>query len=840
MNPKNKSQSSKKNIDNQKDNKQKIGLNLFGHPKYSSEGSQYSLRKILGNPEVETVGQIISETMINKTKASNNQNDTWSSNSASSLPIGFQIHEYQINNILRQDRFGISYLATDLNLNYKVGIKEYLPMAIATRSHNLDIVPRAPNNFDIYQYGLEKFLIEARVLATFRINSIVRINRFFESQGTAYMVIGYEDSEQLQTWWPSHADMDEVEILSTFLPLLDGLSKVHEANYFHLNISPATIFIRSQDNSIVLHDFGTAQHLMEMNYPEVFIMGEDFKENYYGNRNVTSQINSSDYVETSTSEDSKINQTKDIYSIASTLFWMLTGTFLSSYSEDSRNINNRRKISEFNEQLSFKYSQEFLQAINWALEIDPEKRPQSITQWQNILFSGNVGALDLKKALLTQNFSEGNYLSSKKTQIGKITKLKKYLAWKWQRIFKVSNWALSAKISIIMIIVSLVPILATAYYNLRSSTLTIADSELRNLELISRGISGRIKQLISDTDKLVDFLRNETELINYLKFGDTSQIPIIQESIDLLAEVNPDITPVIVMDKKGNALFSDNPGVTGKNFSFREYFRTAIKGEEYISGIVVGATAGTAGVYFARPIGDQNNIYGVLVVRLRSQTFTQILKSINDENLIPLLIDGDGIILYYPDSQYLYNSLLPLSAKTLQEIRDDRRFRRDNITTVNAKGLATTMINTKKSGTVSYYSPFTKKQEIAGFAPVGINEWVVAVSKSRENFEAPLNQQFQQVLLSVIVVSILIIIMSLKFGRSIAEPIQELIKATRKLQEGNYEKAIVPIRTTDEVGRFARTFNIMIDILRQRERENKLKLNPLAKKHDNDPLGLNE
>ena len=84
------------------------------------------------------------------------------------LPVGQVISDYQIEGILGQGGFGITYLATDKNLGRKVAIKEYYPREFAVRDGTLTI--RAAGNDEdreTFKWGLERFLEEARILARF-------------------------------------------------------------------------------------------------------------------------------------------------------------------------------------------------------------------------------------------------------------------------------------------------------------------------------------------------------------------------------------------------------------------------------------------------------------------------------------------------------------------------------------------------------------------------------------------------------------------------------------------------------------------------------------------------
>jgi nitrogen fixation/metabolism regulation signal transduction histidine kinase len=50
-------------------------------------------------------------------------------------------------------------------------------------------------------------------------------------------------------------------------------------------------------------------------------------------------------------------------------------------------------------------------------------------------------------------------------------------------------------------------------------------------------------------------------------------------------------------------------------------------------------------------------------------------------------------------------------------------------------------------------------------------------------------------------------------------PIEQLTAAAHALKSGDYDRANIAVKSNDEVGQLARTFNVMIDVLRQRERE---------------------
>ncbi|MEK7840440.1 MAG: protein kinase, partial [Pseudomonadota bacterium] len=154
------------------------------------------------------------------------------------LPVGTQLAEYSIESVLGHGGFGITYLAQDTALGAQVAIKEYLPHQFALRDSKTGVVLPNPSREAVrdYHWGLKNFVKEARALAQFKHPHIVRVLRFLEANGTAYMVMEYEKGESLsQQLKHSGPRLDETQLLRVFIPILNGLHAVHEAGLLHLD-----------------------------------------------------------------------------------------------------------------------------------------------------------------------------------------------------------------------------------------------------------------------------------------------------------------------------------------------------------------------------------------------------------------------------------------------------------------------------------------------------------------------------------------------------------------------------------------------------------------------------
>ena len=177
------------------------------------------------------------------------------------LSAGSRIHWYEIESILGQGGFGITYLARDINLDTKVAIKEFLPSELAGRTHDGSVSPISDDRYSDFGWGLSRFVSEAKTLAKFDHPHIVKVQTVFELNNTAYMVMAYEEGRSLEEAYRFRQMSDEAELKRMLFALLDGVEVIHAAGFIHRDIKPANIYLRP-DNSPVLLDFGSARQAL--------------------------------------------------------------------------------------------------------------------------------------------------------------------------------------------------------------------------------------------------------------------------------------------------------------------------------------------------------------------------------------------------------------------------------------------------------------------------------------------------------------------------------------------------------------------------------------------------
>ena len=274
------------------------------------------------------------------------------------LPRGTRLDNYVIEHQIGGGGFSIVYMGYVVDSEIPVVVKEYMPRKLATRGEDrLTVMPKSDAEVEHFNHGKRLFFQEASILAQFDHPNIVNVINFFRAFGTVYMIMEYENGMNLQEYIKRHqASLSEKLIKTVFMPLLDGLKLIHSKGMLHLDIKPGNIFLRAGGNPLLL-DFG-AVHAMQ-----------DSRQKQAG-QVITLGFSP---IEQST-RGGYVGPWTDIYAIGATMRACIEGGAPPPAEERRQNDTMRPAVEVFKK----RYSHSLLQAIDWAMEIDPTLRPQSI------------------------------------------------------------------------------------------------------------------------------------------------------------------------------------------------------------------------------------------------------------------------------------------------------------------------------------------------------------------------------------------------------------------------------------------------------------------------------
>jgi len=182
--------------------------------------------------------------------------------SNNALPEQYRFSEFEFVRTLGDGGFGITYLGWDHSLDKAVAIKEYFPEDWARRVEGGQIEPLSERYVDDFNWGKTRFLEEAKTLAKFNHPNVVKAYRYFEANGSGYIVMDYLEGEPLDSILKREGTLKIKDVRFILERIADGLDSVHQMQFLHRDIKPANIIISAKDNEPVLIDFGAARQTM--------------------------------------------------------------------------------------------------------------------------------------------------------------------------------------------------------------------------------------------------------------------------------------------------------------------------------------------------------------------------------------------------------------------------------------------------------------------------------------------------------------------------------------------------------------------------------------------------
>ena len=286
--------------------------------------------------------------------------------SSNALPVGTRLGEFEIIGVIGQGGFGIVYLARDHSLGRDVALKEYMPAAFAGRDE-YHVTILSENYAETFMLGLQSFVKEAQLLAKFDHSSLVKVYRFWEANGTGYMAMPFYDAPTLKQMLKGdyRAWADEAWLKSFLGDVLDALQVLHSKQCYHRDIAPDNILMIDHSKPVLL-DFGAARRVIgDMTQALTVILKPGFAPiEQYGDMATFSQ-----------------GPWTDLYALAAVVYFVITGKVppaaMARFVSDS--------LVPLTSCATDRFSLPFLQALDTALNLRPEQRPQSVAEFRTML-----------------------------------------------------------------------------------------------------------------------------------------------------------------------------------------------------------------------------------------------------------------------------------------------------------------------------------------------------------------------------------------------------------------------------------------------------------------------
>jgi serine/threonine protein kinase len=288
------------------------------------------------------------------------------------LPLGTRLGEFELTALLGEGGFGIVYLATDHSLQRQVALKEYMPSALAARTASSQVQVKSERHRETFEAGRKSFINEARLLAQFDHPSLVKVHRFWEANGTAYMVMPYYQGQNLRdTLRDMGQPPDEDWLRRLLAPLTEALLVIHAEQCYHRDIAPDNVMMLAGSQRPLLLDFGAARRVIgDMTQALTVILKPGYAP-------------VEQYADT---PGMKQGPWTDVYALAAVVYGAIVGK--NPPPSVSRLLNDT--YVPLTQAAAGRYSAQFLSAVDRALAVRPEHRTQSMGEFRQDMGLGSV------------------------------------------------------------------------------------------------------------------------------------------------------------------------------------------------------------------------------------------------------------------------------------------------------------------------------------------------------------------------------------------------------------------------------------------------------------------
>lgn len=389
-----------------------------------------------------------------------------------------------------------------------------------------------------------------------------------------------------------------------------------------------------------------------------------------------------------------------------------------------------------------------------------------------------------------------------------------------RQAMRLSKLPLGWRMGAIFWLIAFLPALAVTSYWFLETDATYDELQTEALQDTATRIANRLSQTITDTGRVNAFLALNPELSGLLASRSGSDAEKVLATLHRLIVANKDVELIMVMDRDGNVVTSTDPDLISRNFGFREYFKLAIQGRPHVTGLVVGAVSGNTGVYFSNPILTGNgNVIGAIVTKIVGKAFVTVVEAERKSKAQAVfLLDGDGVVMYHPNNEWMYRSIMPLTEKAQANILEDRRFRLPKVESLDIPSLHEAVMTYRTAGSVRWRSPKTGQYERAGYAQVPVHNWTAIVSMQERNLALT---QLRLERLAMAAAGAMILGFGLAFlllRLTLIKPLRGMRAAALRIVRGDY-RGTKADRAAGELGEIANALNFAADELHRRQRE---------------------
>ncbi|EGJ29775.1 MULTISPECIES: serine/threonine-protein kinase [Moorena] len=224
----------------------------------------------------------------------------------------------------------------------------------------------------------KKFKDEAQRLNQFNHNHIVKFIEYFY-EPTIYrpcIVMDYIEGENLHRLTQPGNGIPEEQAIKYIQQVADALTAMHKVKLIHRDVKPSNIMVRHGTEEAILIDFGISREFVPDRTIE---LTRQWSERYAPPEQQLRRF--------------KAGPPLDIYALSATFYFLLTGRQPVSSRDREHELKRYRKDPQKQDVENFVTNKKLRIAILRGMELDQQRRPQSISDWLKLLESPAIISL---------------------------------------------------------------------------------------------------------------------------------------------------------------------------------------------------------------------------------------------------------------------------------------------------------------------------------------------------------------------------------------------------------------------------------------------------------------
>lgn len=351
----------------------------------------------------------------------------------------------------------------------------------------------------------------------------------------------------------------------------------------------------------------------------------------------------------------------------------------------------------------------------------------------------------------------------------------------------------------------LLPLLIVGYLSVSKSSQALEEQAEGLMQIGASDIADLVNNILIEEKKLATsyarhaLIKEVGEIVAEKGIADTTEkIAILRNEMrEIYNDLGEQYLGIFVTDPQGKLYTghrANGKEYKGSDVSGRAYFQEAKRtSKAVVSDMVKSKSTGKLIVVFCAPIiSDTNQFLGIFGMPFNASALTNLVNRVKiGDTGFAFMINQEGVLIAHPNQEYL----LSLNLASEPGMKD--------------------MVSQMLSGTKSA-EPYAFKgvDKFAGFAPVALKGWSVALSQDTAELFAPAKTIRNSTIIITVITLICVVIVIWFAAGSITKPINLAVASLKDIAEGEGDLTKrLPVSSKDEVGEMSIWFNTFIEKL---------------------------